>query len=209
MSLVSDLRAVATSPESGIKKCNDGKLRFETDARVVDPEVPPTTEDREPAVAKGTTLRLTREVAPQSVPGQKWAVVVFVGPECSDKADHFAMSILGVFETIDDCKDFIQSLRGPYSTFNNYDLWIVLMNRFLQLPPPLTSDEPRNCLPPDRGTNRIRTFVGVVNKDTQTEPPTLYQTVLQYVDKVAGYVYKVAGYFKGVPPVIPVVPVIP
>jgi hypothetical protein len=71
-------------------------------------------------------------------PGQNFAVIIVVAPRedgtTSQYAKQLATSVLGAFDTVEECKAHIDKLHA--SGFDLFDMHIVKMNAFLPLPPP-------------------------------------------------------------------------
>lgn len=77
---------------------------------------------------------LTLEPDYISIPGQRLALVSFVGPEfCRQKSGRFAMKIRGVFDTQDEAKAYVNRLRR--SGDNLVDIFLVEVGRWVPTPP--------------------------------------------------------------------------
>jgi hypothetical protein len=77
--------------------------------------------------------------APIKVPGQRYAVIIAVAPKedgtTQQYAKTLACNILGVFDTVEEAKDFCR--RNQASGFTVFNMHIVQMNCFFPLPPPM------------------------------------------------------------------------
>lgn len=65
-------------------------------------------------------------------PGQVFALISIVGPECPQKNDKFGVKIRGVFGTAEDAKSFAKRLQKDDATF---DIYVVEMGKWLLIPP--------------------------------------------------------------------------
>jgi hypothetical protein len=69
-----------------------------------------------------------------SVPGQRYALVSFVGPEfCRQKSGKFAMKIRGVFATQEEAKAFVKRIQR--SGDNMVDIFLMEMGNWAPVPP--------------------------------------------------------------------------
>ena len=66
------------------------------------------------------------------VPGQEYAIISVISPKSRQKADHLAVKIKGVFNSIDEAKKHAAKLQKIDDTF---DLFVVEMYSWLLLPP--------------------------------------------------------------------------
>jgi Family of unknown function (DUF5832) len=73
---------------------------------------------------------LTRD--PITVPGQKYALVSFVGPTLSQKADKFGLKIRGCFNTPEEAQAHVKQLIDADPLF---DVYLVNMYEWLLIPP--------------------------------------------------------------------------
>ena len=66
------------------------------------------------------------------VPGQLYACLSIVGPECPQKTDKFGIKIRGAFATRDEAANHAKRLQKEDSTF---DIYVVDMFKWLLIPP--------------------------------------------------------------------------
>ena len=67
-----------------------------------------------------------------TVPGQLFACLSIVGPECPQKTDKFGIKIRGCFATRDEAANHAKRLQKEDSTF---DIYVVDMYKWLLIPP--------------------------------------------------------------------------
>ena len=67
-----------------------------------------------------------------TVPGQLYACLSVVGPECPQKNDKFGIKIRGAFNTRDEAANHAKRLQKEDSTF---DIYVVDMYKWLLIPP--------------------------------------------------------------------------
>jgi hypothetical protein len=67
-----------------------------------------------------------------TVPGQLYACISIVGPECPQKSDKFGLMIYGTFATRDDANNHAKRLQKEDATF---DIYCVDMYKWLLIPP--------------------------------------------------------------------------
>src|SRR6056300_241677 len=67
-----------------------------------------------------------------TVPGQLYACLSVVGPECPQKNDKFGIKIRGAFATRDEAANHAKRLQREDSTF---DIYVVDMYKWLLIPP--------------------------------------------------------------------------
>ena len=67
-----------------------------------------------------------------TVPGQLYACLSIVGPECPQKTDKFGIKIRGCFSTRDEASNHAKRLQKEDSTF---DIYVVDMYKWLLIPP--------------------------------------------------------------------------
>jgi hypothetical protein len=67
-----------------------------------------------------------------TVPGQLFACLSVVGPECPQKTDKFGIKIRGAFATRDEAASHAKRLQKEDSTF---DIYVVDMYKWLLIPP--------------------------------------------------------------------------
>ncbi len=67
-----------------------------------------------------------------TVPGQVFACLSIVGPECPQKTDKFGIKIRGCFATRDEAASHAKRLQKEDSTF---DIYVVDMYKWLLIPP--------------------------------------------------------------------------
>lgn len=79
---------------------------------------------------------LTRDYT--TVPGQVYACLSVVGPECPQKCDKFGIKIRGAFATKDEAAAHAKRLQEEDSTF---DIYVVDMYSWLLIPPDPTKIE--------------------------------------------------------------------
>jgi hypothetical protein len=73
-----------------------------------------------------------------TVPGQLFACLSIVGPECPQKTDKFGIKIRGCFSTRDEASNHAKRLQKEDSTF---DIYVVDMYKWLLIPPDNTQIE--------------------------------------------------------------------
>lgn len=71
-----------------------------------------------------------------TVPGQLYACLSIVGPECPQKNDKFGIKIRGAFSTRDEAANHAKRLQKEDATF---DIYVVDMYKWLLIPPDPTS----------------------------------------------------------------------
>jgi hypothetical protein len=67
-----------------------------------------------------------------TVPGQLYACLSIVGPDCPQKTDKFGIKIRGCFSTRDEAANHAKRLQKEDSTF---DIYVVDMYKWLLIPP--------------------------------------------------------------------------
>lgn len=67
-----------------------------------------------------------------TVPGQVFACISIVGPECPQKTDKFGIKLRGAFSTRDEAANHAKRLQKEDSTF---DIYVVDMYKWLLIPP--------------------------------------------------------------------------
>jgi hypothetical protein len=67
-----------------------------------------------------------------TVPGQLFACLSIVGPDCPQKTDKFGIKIRGCFSTRDEASNHAKRLQREDSTF---DIYVVDMYKWLLIPP--------------------------------------------------------------------------
>lgn len=67
-----------------------------------------------------------------TVPGQLYACISLVGPDCPQKTDKFGLKIRGCFATQDEANNHAKRLQKEDATFNIY---VVDMYKWLLIPP--------------------------------------------------------------------------
>ena len=67
-----------------------------------------------------------------TVPGQVFACISIVGPECPQKTDKFGIKLRGAFSTRDEAANHARRLQKEDSTF---DIYVVDMYKWLLIPP--------------------------------------------------------------------------
>jgi hypothetical protein len=67
-----------------------------------------------------------------TVPGQLFACISVVGPECPQKCDQFGIKIRGAFSTKDEAENHAKRLQRDDATF---DIYVVDMYKWLLIPP--------------------------------------------------------------------------
>jgi hypothetical protein len=73
-----------------------------------------------------------------TVPGQLFACLSIVGPECPQKTDKFGIKIRGCFSTREEASNHAKRLQKEDSTF---DIYVVDMYKWLLIPPDNTKIE--------------------------------------------------------------------
>jgi len=68
----------------------------------------------------------------RSVPGQNFAVISVVGPECPQKTDQFGLKISGVFATQEEAANYAKKLQQDDATC---DRFVCSMYKWLLIPP--------------------------------------------------------------------------
>lgn len=66
-------------------------------------------------------------------PGQTFALVSFVGPECPQKSDQLGMKIRGVFGTVDEAKAFAAKLQDMETV--KFDIYVMELGKWALIPP--------------------------------------------------------------------------
>ena len=67
-----------------------------------------------------------------TVPGQLYALISIVGPDCPQKTDKYGLKIRGVFNTRDEAGSHAQRLQKADPTF---DIYVVDLYKWLLIPP--------------------------------------------------------------------------
>src|SRR5210317_2053578 len=67
-----------------------------------------------------------------TVPGQVFACISIVGPECPQKTDKFGIKLRGAFSTRDEAANHAKRLQKEDATF---DIYVVDMYKWLLIPP--------------------------------------------------------------------------
>lgn len=67
-----------------------------------------------------------------TVPGQLFACISLVGPDCPQKTDKFGLKIRGCFQTRDEAASHAKRLQEEDATF---DIYVVDMYKWLLIPP--------------------------------------------------------------------------
>lgn len=67
-----------------------------------------------------------------TVPGQLYALISIIGPDCPQKTDKHGLKIRGVFNTRDEAGSHAQRLQNADPTF---DIYVVDMYKWLLIPP--------------------------------------------------------------------------
>ena len=73
-----------------------------------------------------------------TVPGQVFACISIVGPECPQKTDKFGIKLRGAFATRDEAANHAKRLQKEDATF---DIYVVDMYKWLLIPPDPTKIE--------------------------------------------------------------------
>ena len=73
-----------------------------------------------------------------TVPGQIFACISIVGPECPQKTDKFGIKLRGAFATRDEAANHAKRLQKEDATF---DIYVVDMYKWLLIPPDPTKIE--------------------------------------------------------------------
>lgn len=74
-----------------------------------------------------------------TVPGQVFACISIVGPECPQKTDKFGIKLRGAFATRDEAANHAKRLQKEDATF---DIYVVDMYKWLLIPPdPMKIDD--------------------------------------------------------------------
>lgn len=77
---------------------------------------------------------ITLEKSVITVPGQKWALISFVGESCSQKTEKLGMKLWGCFDEIDDAKEHLKKL-GRLEENRWFDIYILEMYNWVRIPP--------------------------------------------------------------------------
>ena len=67
-----------------------------------------------------------------TVPGQTYALVSFVGPQCSQQSDKCAMKIRGVFATMEEASNHVKKLMR---LDNSFDIYVMDLYKWVPVPP--------------------------------------------------------------------------
>jgi hypothetical protein len=73
-----------------------------------------------------------------TVPGQFFALISLVGPDCAQKGDQFGLKIRGVFSSREEASSHAKRLQRDDATF---DIYLVDMYKWLLIPPDRTQIE--------------------------------------------------------------------
>ena len=68
----------------------------------------------------------------RSVPGQNFAVISVVGPDCPQKTDKFGLKISGCFATQEEASSYAKKLQQDNG---NFDLYVCNLYKWLLIPP--------------------------------------------------------------------------
>jgi hypothetical protein len=64
----------------------------------------------------------------RSVPGQNYAVISVIGPDCPQKSDKFGLKISGCFATQDEASSYAKKLHKDNG---NFDLYVCNLYKWL------------------------------------------------------------------------------
>lgn len=81
-------------------------------------------------------MSLTRDSI--TVPGQRWACISVIGPECPQKHDKFGLKIRGCFDSEEEAAKHAKKLQAEDATF---DIYVSEMYQWLLIPPDPTKIE--------------------------------------------------------------------
>lgn len=73
-----------------------------------------------------------------SVPGQQFAIISIVGPDCPQKTDKFGLKIRGCFASREDAASYAKRLQKEDATF---DIYVVDMYKWVLIPPDISRIE--------------------------------------------------------------------
>jgi len=73
-----------------------------------------------------------------SVPGQQFALISIVGPDCPQKTDKFGIKLRGCFASREDAASYAKRLQKEDATF---DIFVVDMYKWVLIPPDLAHIE--------------------------------------------------------------------
>lgn len=75
-------------------------------------------------------------------PGQVYALVSFVGPECNQKTEKLAMKIRGVFATRAEAESHVRKLQRTEDSGSSVDIYLMDIGKWALIPPdPATIDD--------------------------------------------------------------------
>lgn len=101
-----------------------------------------------------------------TVPGQVFACISIVGPECPQKTDKFGIKLRGAFATRDEAANHAKRLQKEDPTF---DIYVVDMYKWLLIPPDPTKIEDVHY------TNEKLEEIMTGYKDSQAQAARLFQ----------------------------------
>lgn len=79
---------------------------------------------------------------PASVPGQEFALVSFVGPDCSQKSVKAGFRVLGCFKTVEAANEHARTVMAAE---NHFDLYVCNMYQWSLCTPPRGSIDVEKC----------------------------------------------------------------
>ena len=101
-----------------------------------------------------------------TVPGQVFACISIVGPECPQKTDKFGIKLRGAFATRDEAANHAKRLQKEDPTF---DIYVVDMYKWLLIPPDPTKIEDVHY------TNEKLEEIMTGYRDSQAQAARLFQ----------------------------------
>ena len=101
-----------------------------------------------------------------TVPGQLFACISIVGPECPQRTDHFAVKLRGAFSSRSEAESHAKRLQKDDATF---DIYVVDMYKWLVIPP--VADDIDDVHYPDKTLETIMTKY----KESQREAAKMFE----------------------------------
>ena len=101
-----------------------------------------------------------------TVPGQLFACLSVVGPDCPQKTDKFGIKIRGCFSSRDEASNHAKRLQKEDATF---DIYVVDMYKWLLIPPD------RDCIEDVHYTNEKLEELMVSYRDNQAQATRMFE----------------------------------
>ena len=101
-----------------------------------------------------------------TVPGQLFACLSVVGPDCPQKTDKFGIKIRGCFSSRDEASNHAKRLQKEDATF---DIYVVDMYKWLLIPPD------RDCIEDVHYTNEKLEELMVNYRDNQAQATRMFE----------------------------------